>query len=176
MSLPSRSFFLTLGVVVAIAVVLLVFRQAKGRAMQEKPAVLRTATDDIQPGSYRLLMDLYGKAPNAHARRLLFLRKSDGTLKTWYFPIDSDRRLAAPDGDWFVPGLACDPFEFDLQREEIRCKTTDADANRTIQLRWSWDGKSSGPLAPDMRAVPGHEAGGTFVFDPAYTVMATPNR
>jgi hypothetical protein len=158
------------GIALAAAGLLLLFREAQRRTRIEKPGPLLISVADIERGSYRLMHDLYGKAPNAEARRLLFMRKTDGALRAWYFPI-RDRKPAAPEGDWFTPGNKCDPFVVDAKREEIRCIFTSA-SNQTIQLRWSWDGKSSSPLAPDMQPVPGKAEGDNFAFEPSSTILA----
>jgi len=60
-----------------------------------------------------------------------------------------------------------------VQREEIKCTVTSIETNEAVHLGWSWDGKSFGPSAPDLKPVPGAEKNGNFVFDINATILAT---
>lgn len=160
----ARSFLFAIGIFAVIGTTLILYRKSVRIASTEAPGKLTTAVNDIRPGSYHFDLDLYNRMPGRDTHRILFLRKNDGTLKAWYFTV-RNRYPTEPNGDWFTPGQRCDPFDIDSEHEEIRCVVTDRNSNRSVHLRWSWDGKSSGPFAPDMAAVPGKEDHGDFVFD-----------
>lgn len=159
-----RSLLLAIGVFLAAATVWVLHRQSQRAAAEDGPGPVLTLVEDIKAGSYRFIPDLYGKAPNSDSRSLLFMRKADGSLRAWYVPI-RERSPAAPDEDWLTPGQACEPFVVDAEREDIECTITDVEQNQSIHLRWSWDGESFGPFAPDMKPVPGKEENGKFLFD-----------
>lgn len=180
MSRKARSYFFMLAVIATIAIIAMLYRKTHRTATAEIPVtVLLTSVSDIKPGSHKFMIDLYGKSPNTiDSRRILFVRKADGTLKAWYFPI-RDRQPTAPDDDWFKPGLVCDPFEIDDVREHIKCVVTDTAAKQIYNLRWTWDGKSSVPpgffapeFKPDLKPVLGAEVNGNFVFELSQTFLA----
>lgn len=175
MSTRSRALFLGIGIGIALAIAtsLAVLRKAQSAAKAGKPTALRTPVGDIAAGHHRFIPDLYGKAPNSQARSLLFLRKADGSLRAWYWPL-IDRTPATPGADWLTPDQKCDEFTVDAQREEIRCVVRPAGTDQVLHLRWSWDGRSFGPFAPDLKPVPGQEENGAFVFDVASTILANP--
>jgi hypothetical protein len=179
MSTKSRTLLFSIGVIAAIGIIAILYRNADRTARAEKPTTrLLTSVIDIKPSSHKFMIDLYGKAPNGEMRRLLFLRKADGTLKAWYFPMIG-RQPATPKDDWFIPGSVCDPFVIDNIGEDIKCVVTDADKKQTYNLRWTWEGKSSAPLgffSPEFNAnlkpVPGFEEKGNFVFEASSTILA----
>jgi hypothetical protein len=163
-----QSFFFSLGVAIAIGLTLLAFKKLQGGAREQgqKAAYARgIAVNDLAPGSHRMVPDVLAGATNPGGRDILLLRKRDGTLRAWTIPTHLGQPTA-PGGDWFTPGQLCEPFEVDLLREEIRCTMRLLDDQSTV-LRWSWDGKSLDQRAPTMRAVPGIEDNGRFVFENA---------
>lgn len=180
MSPKARTFVFTVVILGTIAIVAVLYRNAHRAMSAEKPVTsLLTSVSDIKPGSHKFMIDLYGKSPHpADSRRLLFVRKGDGTLKAWYFPIRG-RQPAAPDDDWFKPGPTCEPFEIDDVREDIKCVVTDASSKQVFNLRWTWDGKSAVPpgffaagFNANLKPVPGVEEKGNFVFELSQTFLA----
>jgi hypothetical protein len=172
MDTHTRNLLFAIGLFAAIGAGLFGYRAAIRKASAEKYRPLATTVSDLAPGKYRFRLDLYKPKNVPSSREILFLRKPDGTLRTWYFHV-VDRQPAAPDEDWEKPGTPCDSFAIDAETETIECIVTDRENNQKIVLHWSWDGKSSSPFAPDLLAVPGEEKNGVFKFgaealDPAF--------
>jgi len=159
-----RSLIFAIGLFATIGLLLAWFRTTADSARHEKRRSIGVAVDDILPGQVRFRFDTGGPKDRFETRRLLFLRKADGTLRAWYFHVVGQDPAAPDDDEWMTPGAPCEPFEADPEPETIRCFVNDREHNRQLVLRWSWEGRSSGPLAPNLRPVPGEEKDGRFVY------------
>jgi hypothetical protein len=164
MSTRLRSLFFGIGMLAVIGLLLLWYRTGVAAARRGTPQPMRIALGDLPPGQVEFKFDMGGPKDTFETRRLMFLRKADGTLRAWYFHVVGRVPAAPDDDDWRTPGAPCEPFEVDPEREMLSCFVNDREHNRRLVLRWSWDGKSSGPLAPDLRQVPGEEKDGSFVY------------
>lgn len=173
MSLRARSLFLSFGMVAAAWLMLSWYKASVQAEEAATPKGLVTAVDHVAPGEVSFQLDLYRPREIPESRHLLFARKADGSLRAWYFHVVAQQPVAPDGDDWSSPGKACEPFEVDPANETIRCVVNDREHGRQLVLRWSWDGKSLGRIAPDLEPVPGEEQDGKFVFgaealDPNY--------
>jgi hypothetical protein len=118
---------------------------------------------DLEPGSFKIARHpVEGPSGSAFARSdILFIRRDDGTIVAFDFPLKDGIRHASHRDQPLWP---CQRIAVDVVRRFIECESDSSPEHRLS--RWDLAGRGITPSWSRLGEVTGHEESGMFLLHP----------